>query len=1063
MKYCLTAALAAALACTPSVGVAQSKKGEEAKWDVNAPPMKTRKVQISVDEGTWMNLDVSPDGSTIVFDLLGDIYTMPISGGTPRRISSGLAFDQHPRFSPDGSKIAFTSDRGGGDNIWIMDSSGANARQLTKEDFRLLNNPSWSPDGQYIIARKHFTTQRSLGTGEIWIYHIDGGSGVALVKKPSEQHQKELGEPMFAPDGKSFYYSKDATPGPIFQYAQDSNGQLFVIERYDMETGEISRVAGGPGGAVRPTPSPDGRWLAFVRRERSKSKLYIKDLQSGAERKIYDDLDLDLQETWAVHGVYPNMDWLPDNRTLVFWAGGKIHRIDVESRANEVIPFRVSDDRTVIDPVRPTTAVAPDTFTTTMPRFASLSPDGSQVVFESLGKLYVKPASGGAPRLLVSNGGSDFELFPSWSRDGSQVVYVSWDDLRLGEVRVVPAAGGEARTVSKTPGHYRRPQFAPDGRSVVVEMGGGGGITSDDWATDPGIHLIDLSNGASERIASGGSDPHFGASADRIYFSKGGGGLTLVSVDRHGHAEREVAKGDLINAFRVSPDGRTLLFRENYQAFAAPLLPGSATLSLDSSSRIVPITQLSDEGAEFLDWSGAGKATWLLGPTLYSASMQDVAAARRDGKFSPPTSGISLAMQVAADKPQGVVALTNARIITMSNKDGGVIENGTILIRDNRIVAVGPSVAIPADAKTVDLGGKTVYPGLVDAHAHGPQGDDEIIPQQNWHTIAHLALGVTTVHDPSNDSSEVFAASEYQRAGKYLAPRIFSTGEIVYGAKAPGVYAQINSLEDARDHIQRLKAQGATSVKNYNQPRRDQRQQVVAAAIAENVRTVAEGGSLFGMDMTLIADGNTTLEHNIPQATLYEDVLSFFSQTKVGYTPTLVVTYGGPAADPYWRSHTDIWKHPILSRHVPRRQLEASSVRREIAPEEDYVDRLSAAQAKKLAERGVLVSIGAHGQEEGLGSHWELWSFVRGGMSPVEALAAGTIVSARSLGMDKDIGSIEPGKLADLVVVDGNPLSDIQDTDNITQVMLNGRLYDPLTMSETVTGNATLRPYAWQE
>src|SRR4051812_35344742 len=230
------------------------------KWNVNAPPgMTTRQIPINVDNGTWMNVDVSPDGRTIAFDLLGDIYTMPIGGGTPTRIAEGLAYEQQPRFSPDGRRIAFTSDRGGGDNIWIMNSDGSDKRQLTREDFRLLNQATWSPDARFIVAKKHFTTGRSLGTGEVWLYHVSGGGGVPLVKKPNEQHQKELGEPIYARDGKSFYYTRNVTPGPIFEYAQNSNTDLFDIERYDMDTGEVTKAVTGVGGSVRPTPSPDGK------------------------------------------------------------------------------------------------------------------------------------------------------------------------------------------------------------------------------------------------------------------------------------------------------------------------------------------------------------------------------------------------------------------------------------------------------------------------------------------------------------------------------------------------------------------------------------------------------------------------------------------------------------------------------------------------------------------------------------------------------------------------------------------------------------------------------------
>ena len=1059
-----SAALAALAMAMPAW--AQDKP---AAWDVNAPPMKTRAIPIKVDEGTWMNLDVSPDGSRIVFDLLGDIYIMPVSGGAATRIAEGLAYEQHPRFSPDGARIAFTSDRGGGDNIWIMNADGSDKRQLTKESFRLLNNPSWSPDGQYIVARKHFTTGRSLGTGELWLYHVSGGNGVPLVKRPSEAHQKELGEPMFAPDGKGIYYSKDATPGPIFEYAQNSNAQVFVIDRYDMGTGKVERVTGGPGGAARPQPSPDGRYLAFVRRERAKTKLYVRDMQSGEERKIYDDMDRDVQETWAVHGVYPNMGWLPDSKRLVFWAGGKIRSIDVVSGTASVIPFSVNDTRSVIDPIRPQKPVAPDTVSVTMPRFASVSPDGSRMVFEALGKLHQQPASGGTAQPLVTNGGSDFELFPSFSRDGSQIVYVSWDDARLGELRVVGAGGGEARTISRTPGHYRRPQFSPDGRFVVYEAGSGGGLTSDAWGVQPGIYLLDIASGEARRISQDGTEPHFGATGDRIFFSKyAGGKLALVSTDVNGEAERTHASGELVSGYAVSPDGRMLAFRQNYAAFVMPFMAGAVDLGAGKGGGALPAVQVSEGGATFMQWSHSGRQlNWSLGPVVYSADASKAIASgpvsKTDPKFAPPKTGVVIKVTAAADKPNGTLAFTNARIVTMADANGGIIERGTVVVRDNRIVAVGANVAVPAGAQTVDVAGKTIIPGLVDAHAHGPQGTDDLVPQQNWSAVAHLAMGVTTIHDPSNSAAEIFTAASYQRVGKYLAPRIFSTGEVVYGAKAAGIFAEIDSLADARAHTTRLKLQGAHSVKNYNQPRREQRQQVVAAAQADGLASVAEGGSLFSQDITIIADGNTTLEHNIPQERLYEDVRSFFAQSKVGYTPTLVVTFGGMGADPYWRSHTDIWQHPILSRHVPRRKLEATSVRREIGPEEDYADTASAREAAELARHGVPVGIGAHGQEEGLASHWELWSFVKGGMTPIEALRTATISGARSLGFDRDIGSIEPGKLADMVVIDGDPVADIRQSDRITHVMLNGRLYEVPTMNETLTGTAQLRKWYWEK
>ena len=1064
------------------------EKKDKDKWDVAKPPMPIRQIPIEVSQGTWMSLDLSPDGKTIAFDLLGDIYTMPIAGGTATNISSGLPWEIQPRFSPDGSQIAFISDREGGDNIWVMNTDGSDAKSVSKEKFRLLNNPTWSADGRYIAARKHFTTSRSAGTGEIWVYHKRGGDGVSLVKRSSEAFQKELGEPIFSADGRYIYYTKNVTPGDTFIYAQDSNTDLFNILRYDMQSGDVETAVAGEGGAVRPTPSPDGKHMAFVRRERTKSMLYIKDLNSGKEQRIYAELDQDVQETWGVTGMYPNMDWTPDSKSLVFWAKGGIHKIAIDSGTVTEIPFSITDTRDVIDPPRPQVAVAPATFNTKMPRFASFSPDGKKAVFESLGRLWIKRASGGEPSRLTSDKSNRRELFPAWSRDGRSLVFVTWDDDALGSIKTISASGGGEKLISKQPGHYRRPQFSPDGSSIVFEKGSGGRLLSGDWSEAPGIYTQPTKGGKASLVINNGSWPHFGNANDRIYFTKAGETVDLVSVNLDGLDQRIHATSVLVAEYQVAPDGQHLAFHENYDVYVMPMLPGPQALAAGRSASAVTQVEVSGNGASYMHWSdGGAQINWSLGDTLYSAKLEDLHPQATDKepiegeadeivkaevagdekekeapKFKAPTEGLNLSMQVSADIPTSVIALTGARILSMADEDGGIIENGTIVIDGNRIVAIGGNVDIPADATQVDVTGKTITPGFIDAHAHGPQGDDDIIPQQNWSTIAHLALGVTTIHDPSSQANHIFTASEYQRAGLQLAPRIYSTGEVVYGAKAPGFYASIESYDDAKAHVFRLAEQGAHSIKNYNQPRRDQRQQVVAAAHEANIEVVAEGGSNYHMDMAMVADGNTAIEHNLPQAMIYEDVLSMFSQTQVAYTPTLVVTYGGLAADPYWRQATDVWLHPILSKHVPPKRLQANSVRRTTAPESDFVDAVSAKTSHMLKQRGVMVSIGAHGQQQGLAAHWEIWSFVRGGFSPLEALQAATIVPAKHLGFDKDLGSLEVGKLADLVIMNANPIEDIANTDEIDMVMLNGRLYEAGSMNEVHSGDKKRPDYYWQ-
>ncbi|WP_116812018.1 amidohydrolase family protein [Steroidobacter cummioxidans] len=1058
---------------------AAAHAAEEAKktWDVNAPPGERREIPIDVRSGTWMSIDVSPDGSRVLFDLLGDIYELPIAGGEAKSLTSGLAWDMQPRYSPDGNSILFTSDRAGGDNLWVMDRSGNAPRQLTKEDFRLLNDAAWHPNGRYVAGRKHFTTRRSLGTGEIWFYNVDGGDGVQVVKRQNEDYQKELGEPTFSPNGKYLYYTQNVTAGNRFAYAQDVNDEVFAIKRLDLASGETSAVASGPGGSVRPTPSPDGRHLAFIRRLRTpealKTALYTQDLRSGEIKLIYADLDRDMQETWAVNGLYPRMDWTPDSKSLVFWAGGGIKRVDIVSLAVSDIPFHVTGTRASIAPARFQVDVAPDQVPARMVRFATVSPNGQRVVYESFGRLWVRDVNGGTARQLTSDADNAFELFPSWSRDGKNIVFVRWTDATLGEIRVVGAGGGKSRVVTKQPGHYYQPRFTPKGDAIVVQRAAGGYLTSANWSAEPGLYRVPTAGGELQKLTDTGRNPHFIDSSDRIFYTEDAGAAKeaepaheLVSVDAQGQDRRVHARSNYASRMEVSPTGEYIAFRENFHVYVVPMPPGGQ-LDLSPRTKAVRVVRASEVGGDYLNWTNGNTLTWTLGPTLYRGEMSTLfPKAIGNGTEPAPMYGqriADLGSTRTADKPAGVVALTGARIITMNGEQ--VIDNGVIVIRNNRIAAVGAanSVQIPAEAQRLDLAGKTVMPGLIDIHAHGPQGVEDLIPQQNWSALAHLGLGVTTIHDPSNAATEIFAAAEYQRAGLVLGPRTFSTGDVVYGARSEGL-ADIGSIDDARHHIQRLKAQGAISVKNYNQPRREQRQMVVTAARENGLMVVAEGGSLYPMDMTIIADGNTGLEHNNPPQHFYDDVLQYWPKTGVGYTPTLVVTYGGPGAEFLFYQESEVWAHPLLSKYVPPHIVQPRSVRRQMAPKTDYQPVIdSAANAKKLKELGVSVHIGAHGQREGMGSHWEMWGFVLGGMSPLQALQTATILPAQYMGLDKDLGSIEAGKLADLLVLDGNPLEDIRVTDDISYVIQNGRIYEGGTLTEKLTGKHQLAPLYWEK
>lgn len=1037
-------------------------------WDVNKPPGVARTVTLDTRTGTWMSVDVSPDGKSLVFDLLGDLYLLPMAGGDARPLTHSIAWEHQARFSPDGKTIAFISDAGGGDNVWVMNADGSEPRAVSKEDYRLLNNPVWHPSGKYIAARKHYTGTRSAGSGEIWLYHLDGGKGLQLNEKPN--WQKDLGEPALSPDGRFLYYSQDATPGRTFEYNKDANKEIFKIFRQDLSDGSVEPFVQGPGGAVRPTPSPDGRSLAFVRRVRNQSTLFLKDLQTGKETAAWGHLDRDLQEAWSVYGVYPAFAWTPDSRHIVIWARGKLWRVDPFKGDAVEIPFRVQDTREVREALRYVQEVAPDEFAVRLLRWVNVSPDGRRVVYSALGHLYEKALPHGQPRRLTRQA-DHFEFFPSISRDGKELVFVTWSDEKLGSVRRLDLASGRETLVTQAPGKYLAPRFAPDGKSVVYVKSRGGYLTTPWYGLDTGVYLAAADGrGTPLRLSKEGQAPQFGARNDAVYVTRSAmpseveSLRKLVRIDLADRQETEVARSEYASEYAVSPDGQWLGFVERFHAYVTPLPMTGKPLTVGPKMDGLPVRQLDLDAGESMHWSGdSQRLHFAVGDELFTTSLSATFAPGADKKpgYKPAEAGQKIGFMQASDKPTGKIAIVGARIATMNPATHeAVIDDGVIVVDGNRIAAVGAtgSVAIPPDARRVDVHGKTIIPGLIDVHWHGGMGEDHLIPQQSWINYASLAFGVTTLHDPSNANGEIFSQSELQRAGMVVGPRIYSTGSVLYGAKA-GVTAVIDSLDDALTHLRRQKSQGAISVKSYQQPRREQRQQVLEAARQTGMMVVPEGGSMFQLNMSMVVDGHTGIEHALPIAEVYDDVKQLWTQTRVGYTPTFNVAYGGLDGEHYWYAHTDVWKHPLLSRFVPRTLLESRSVRRPMAPEEDFNVLRAARTATELQRAGVPANIGAHGQREGLGVHWEMWMFGLGGMTPLEALRTATMNPARYLGLDRDIGSLEVGKLADLVIIDGDVLGDIRKSDRISHVMQNGRLFELPTMNEVVSRSRARKPF----
>jgi imidazolonepropionase-like amidohydrolase/Tol biopolymer transport system component len=1051
------------------------------KWDVSADLGPTTKMDFETSEGTWMNLDVSPDGKRIVFDLLGDIYTMPIDGArsAATRLTSGPVFDMQPKFSPDGKRIAFSSDRDGLWNIWTMTADGKDAKQVSRERRWFVNSPAWSPDGGFIYARKHFVKERSLGAGEIWMYHAaNAGDGLQVTERTG--WQKDNGEPEISPDGRYLYYSKDVTPGITFEYNKDPNGLIYAIMRRDLVTGRERRAVSVQGGSVAPQVSPDGKTLAYVRRVRLRSFLYLRDLETGRDRQLFGNVDKDLQEAWAIHGLYPQYSWTPDGRSIVIWGEGRIWRVDVASGKGQEIPFVARVEQTLNAPVRFPIKVHPDQFPVRMLRDVHTSPDGKAVVYSALGHLYIRKLPDGKPERLTKE--AKHEFFPSFSRDGQWIVYTTWSDAEHGRVRVVRADGTAGRDVVTRPGHYVEPSFSPDGRQIVFRHAGGDLTRTPLFGDDPGVYVVPATGGDPKLVRDSGASPEFDHTGTRVYlrevraekFTLFSVGLPMGDTPLPGRDEIEHIRSDNATQYAVSPDGNWVAFEERFRTFVAPFPKTGRPVDIGPGTQAYPVQRVSRDAGFYLHWSGDSRRLfWSLGPELFSRDLARTFSFIEGGQpkaDEPESKGIQIGFTVNSDRPAGSLALVGARIITMGGlKPGaiqgtpGVIENGTVLIDGNRITAVGPSssVQVPAGARRIDVKGKTIMPGIIDVHAHLGGESSGLISESSWPLAANLAFGVTTSHDPSNDSATVFTNAELIRSGAKLGPRLFSTGTILYGAETP-FKAVVESYDDALSHLRRQKAMGAVSIKSYNQQRRDARQMLVKAARELEMLNVPEGGSLLYMNQTHVLDGHTGVEHSLPVPRLYKDTIQLFARSQVGYTPTLIVGYGGLSGEFYWYQHTNVWDNERLLAFTPREVIDSRSRRRIMAPEGDFNHVLIAQGAKQVADAGGMVQLGAHGQLQGLGAHWELWMLQQGGMSNIEALRAATIEGARYLGFDADLGSIEKGKLADLIVLDRNPLDNVRHTEFITMVMMNGRLYEGKTLNEIGNRQRSRQPFWWE-
>ena len=1084
---------------------------QDEKEDNNLPLIASREVTINTNEGTWMALDVHPNGRKIIFDLLGDLYELPIEGGKATRITDGLAFDSQPKYAPDGNSILFLSDRSGGNNVWIIDRKEKDTLQITKGNTSKMQSADWSPDGDYIVV--------SQGTRnfKLHLYHKDGGGGSQLIDEPEKL---KISEPTFSANGRLIWFSER---NGAWQY----NAKLpqYQLGTYDRKDGKKEVMTSRYGSAFTPTLSPDGKWLVYGSRFNDQTGLIKRNLVTQEEDWLAYPVQRDEQESIAPLGVLPAMSFTPDSDAIVASYGGKIYRIPIAGGEATNIPFEVNET-IVMGPQLKFNYPIDDssTFSVNQIRDAQISPDGSSIVFTALNQLYYMSFMDKKPRRLTEL--SFLEAMPAWHPNGKEVAFVTWDQKQGGNVyKIRTDKNAKPEKLTQEKGVYTQPVWSDDNR-IVVFKGSAQQFTDADGprAFQQKSNLIWLSGndtGKSNLItkASGLSNPHFAQNNKRIYLNTTEG---LVSIKWDGTDKKQHLQVDGITVYGSSydenhlladtpsapkkkPSKASALFRAPKGPYAlaqinndiylvtVPFLgeKGAKINVKDPSEAAFPSRKLTKFGGQFPSWDPSGKVVyWTLGKTLFrydiakaeaieKAQKEELKAKKRAQEKKDDTkekvtsteedekNGIKdyqakeMEVVVKAKRAiaKGLLAFTNANLITMEGEE--VIENGTILIRNNRIESVGniSKVIIPENAKVIDLKGKYLLPGFVDTHAHmWPAWG--LHKKHVWVYAANLAYGVTTTRDPQTATTDVLTYADMVEAGMIPGPRIYSTG--------PGVGYwgyNIKSLDHARDVLtQYSKYYNTKTIKMYLTGNRQHRQWIIQAAKEQKLMPTTEGGLDFKLNITQILDGYPGHEHSFPVYPLYKDFIDFVSASKTAYTPTLLVSYGGPWAENYFYATEDVQSDPKINRFTPKSELDAKSRRRNSGwfMEEEYVFEDHALFVKDLVEAGGIAGVGSHGQLQGLGYHWELWSMHAGGISNHDMLKVATILGAEALGLSKDLGSIATGKIADLVVLDKSPLENIRNTNTVSLVVKNGYVYEAETLDKLYP-NKEKQDYPWKQ
>ncbi|HUE79647.1 MAG TPA: amidohydrolase family protein [Sphingomicrobium sp.] len=895
---------------------------------------------------------------------------------------------------------------------------GKNAWKLL-DDTRDVNAFSWSPSSDAIVISFELTVKPDADRRLVWC-ELRKGQCESL---PGTQNAVS---PEISADGKYVFFS---VMDPI------KAGPPVASSRFELARRQVvdSPV---PDRAFNVLESPDGRYVVYAQHGAKETSLWRLDKDKGTTFELVCSITRDDMESGATTGAQANLpafSFSGDGLRIFISLEGKLASIDLQTGFIRYLPFVAPVSISTRQPLFPKNSIPVRQRVRTI-HSADKSTNGVLIV-SALGKLWRRNQSMNGWRRFSDR--RDVEVYPSFSPNGSRLAYVSRSDDQLAKL-IIAGVDGELQLQFDSRGYYGAPVWSLDGKFLYF------------WRSD--AKISPRRDSVAELIKARVSDGEVTTLAstsisDIADYDRGSSPITvlkdetgIVFVQKLKWRPNQVimrTDGEVISNLPIALSAST--------AFSTAFSPDGRSKAIQMGGGRIEIESVGRSGCarsnaidapvdvQQLRWTAQGLLTWIEGDQLAILDVNACTGVRREAVRLP----------VSRARPHPMVAYVDARIVTMNGFK--VIDHGTLLVDQDRIVAVGPASAIqvPASAHVVNLAGKTIIPGLVDAHAHlefwrhsAPWGVPLEIDTQS---AENLAYGVTTLFDPqASENFEIFQRSAMIDAGFSIGPRILSTGDRVIGLGWNDAPDTVRDLSQARLQVARRVGPGAIYIKSYMQPTRDKRRMLLQAAEEAGIPVTTEGGSKLDAFLTHIVDGHASIEHEPVIDDVRDDVIQLFTRTGTFLTATL--TASEDARNFFFSRDDDPLgeKYRAFAYQPANVQMHNA----QFVPDNSVSAIRSARSVARLIRAGANVAIGSHGQPNGLGMHWNLWLLQLGGVTPHEALVVATIGGAKKLGLSNDIGSIEPGKLADFIVLEGNPLYDIRNTERIELVVKNGDLFD---------------------